>query len=59
MKLLSNAAVLPKKNTIHSAGYDLSSAVDAVSANDKAIVPRILQLRYPKELTVALLQEVA
>ena len=40
VKLLSDAAVLPKKDTIDSAGYDLSSAVDAVvSANDKAIVP--------------------
>ena len=40
VKLLRDAAVLLKKNTINSAGYDLSSAVDAVvSANDKAIVP--------------------
>ena len=38
---LSDAAVFPKKNTVNSAGYDLSSAVDAVvQANDKAIVPR-------------------
>ena len=40
MKVLSEAAVLPKKNTVNSAGYDLSSAVDAVvPANVKAIVP--------------------
>ena len=40
VKLLSDAAVLPKMNTIDSAGYDLLSAVDAVvSVNDKAIVP--------------------
>ena len=40
VKMLSDAAVLPKKNTINAAGYDLLSAVDAVvSANDKTIVP--------------------
>ena len=40
VNMLSDAAVLPKKNTVNSAGYDLSSAVDAVvPANDKAIVP--------------------
>ena len=40
VKMLSEAAVLPKKNTVNSAGYDLSSAVDAVvPANVKAIVP--------------------
>ena len=37
--MLSDAAVLPNKNTVNSAGYDLPSAVDAVvQANDKAIV---------------------
>ena len=40
VNMLSDAAVLPKKNTVNSAGYDLSSAVDdVVPANDKAIVP--------------------
>ena len=40
VNMLSDAAVLPKKNTVNSAGYDLSSAVDAVvQENDKAIVP--------------------
>ena len=49
VKLLSDAAVLPKKNTINSAGYDLSSAMDAVvSANDKAIVPTDIAAAIPE-----------
>ena len=49
VKLLSEAAVLPKKNTINLAGYDMSSAVDAVvSANDKAIVPTDIAVAIPE-----------
>ena len=49
VKLLSDTAVLPKKNTIDSAGYDLSSAVDAaVSANDKAIIPAYIAVAIPE-----------
>ena len=48
VKLVSEAAVLPKKNTINSAGYDLSIAVnDMVSANDKAIVPMDIKVAIP------------
>ena len=47
VKLLSDAAVLSKKNSI-SAGYDLSSALDAVvSANDKAIAPTDIAVAIP------------
>ena len=47
--LLSDAAVLPKKDTIDSAGYDLSSAVDAVvSANDKTIAPTDIAVEIPE-----------
>ena len=49
VKLLTDAAVLPRKNTINSAGYDLSRAVDAVvSANDKAIVPTDITVATPE-----------
>ena len=49
VKLLSDAAVLTKKNTTDSAGYDLLSAVDAVvSANDKAIVPTDIAVAIPE-----------
>ena len=53
MKLLSDAAVLPKRNPsirlVTSAGYDLSSAVDAVvSANDKTIVPTDTAVAIPE-----------
>ena len=49
LKLMSNAAVLSKKNTIYSAGYYLSSAVDAVVlANDKAIVPTDIAVAIPE-----------
>ena len=38
VKRLIEAAVFPKKKTAYSAGYDLSSAVDAVvPANGKAL----------------------
>ena len=40
VKMLSEVVVLPKKNSVTSAGYDLSSAVDTVvPANVKVIVP--------------------
>ena len=49
VKLMSDAEVLPKKNTIDSAGYDLSSTVDAVvSANDKTIVPTDIAVAIPE-----------
>ena len=49
VKLLSDAAVLPKKNTIKSVGNDLVSAVDAViSANYKAIVPTDIAVAIPE-----------
>ena len=49
VKMLSGAAVLPKKNTANSAGYDLSSTVDAVvSENDKAIVPTCIAVAIPE-----------
>ena len=49
VKLLTDAAVLPRKNTINSAGYDLSRAVDAVvSANDKAMIPTDIAVATPE-----------
>ena len=49
VKLLSDAAVLPKKNTINSAGYYMSSALDSVvSANDKAMVPTDIAVAIPE-----------
>ena len=39
----------PKNSTINSAGYDLSSAVDAViSANYKVIVPTDIAVAIPE-----------
>ena len=49
VKMLSDAAVFSKKNTINFAGYDLSSAVNAVApANDKAIVPTDIKVAIPE-----------
>ena len=60
VKRLIEAAVFPKKKTAYSAGYDLSSAVDAVvPANGKALYRQILLLRYLMGRTAVLLHEVA
>ena len=49
MKLLSDTAVLNKKNTINSDGYDLLNAMDAVvSANVKATVPTDIAVATPE-----------
>ena len=48
VKMLSDAAVFPKNNTIYSAVYDLSSAVDAVVPSKfKAIIPTDIAVSIP------------
>jgi dUTP pyrophosphatase len=49
VKMLSKNAVMPKKNSANAAGYDLSSAVDAVvPANDKALIPTDIAVALPE-----------
>ena len=49
VKMLSKNAVMLKKNSSNAAGYDLSSAVDAVvPAIDKALIPTGIAVALPE-----------
>ena len=49
VKMLSKNAVMPTNNSANAAGYDLSSAVDAVVlANDKALISTDISIALPE-----------